>query len=137
MSKTGGLISLKLAAEILGCGTSTLRTWDKNGTLKAVRTPGGQRRYRTQDLEKFQLEGAVPMLSNTLAKFKANRIEDVTICRGMVVVSSDDRIAFADHPPIYGIRVGSVVSTLTKGEYDSLRNAGATDVVSSDLHRMT
>jgi len=49
-----GLVSLKKAAEILGCGTSTLRTWDKNGSLVAVRTPGGQRRYRTEDLDKFQ-----------------------------------------------------------------------------------
>ena len=49
-----GLVSLKKAAEILGCGTSTLRTWDKNGSLVAIRTPGGQRRYRTEDLDKFQ-----------------------------------------------------------------------------------
>ena len=49
-----GLVSLKKAAEILGCGTSTLRTWDKNGSLVAVRTPGGQRRYRTEDLDKVQ-----------------------------------------------------------------------------------
>jgi excisionase family DNA binding protein len=54
MSRTQGLVSLKIAAEILGCGTSTLRTWDNEGSLKAVRTPGGQRRYRIEDLEKFQ-----------------------------------------------------------------------------------
>ena len=54
MSRTQGLVSLKIAAEILGCGTSTLRTWDNDGSLKAVRTPGGQRRYRMEDLERFQ-----------------------------------------------------------------------------------
>jgi excisionase family DNA binding protein len=54
MSRTQGLVSLKIAAEILGCGTSTLRTWDNEGSLKAVRTPGGQRRYRIEDLEAFQ-----------------------------------------------------------------------------------
>ena len=48
------LVTIKKAAEILDCGTSTLRTWDKDGSLKAVRTPGGQRRYRIEDLEKFQ-----------------------------------------------------------------------------------
>lgn len=51
---SSGLVSLKKAAEILGCGTSTLRTWDKNKSLVAVRTPGGQRRYRTEDLDRFQ-----------------------------------------------------------------------------------
>jgi excisionase family DNA binding protein len=61
MSKTiGGLVSIRIAAEILGCGVSTLRTWDNNGSLKAVRTPGGQRRYRMEDLERFQREGAAP-----------------------------------------------------------------------------
>jgi putative resolvase len=54
MSRTQGLVSLKIAAEILDCGTSTLRTWDNDGSLKAVRTPGGQRRYRIEDLEAFQ-----------------------------------------------------------------------------------
>ena len=48
------LVSIRKAAEILGCGTSTLRTWDADGSLKAVRTPGGQRRYLIEDLEKFQ-----------------------------------------------------------------------------------
>jgi putative resolvase len=49
-----GLVTLRKAAEVLGCGTSTLRTWDKNGSLVAIRTPGGQRRYRIEDLEMFQ-----------------------------------------------------------------------------------
>ena len=49
-----GLVTLRKAAELLGCGISTLRTWDKNGDLVAVRTPGGQRRYRMEDLEAFQ-----------------------------------------------------------------------------------
>ena len=48
------LVTLRKAAEILGCGTSTLRTWDKNGSLVAIRTPGRQRRYRMGDLEAFQ-----------------------------------------------------------------------------------
>ena len=56
--KHGGLVSLREAAEILGCGMSTLRTWDKDGSLKAVRTPGGQRRYRMEDLERFKRVGA-------------------------------------------------------------------------------
>lgn len=55
--RTQGLVSLKIAAEILGCGMSTLRTWDNDGSLKAVRTPGGQRRYRMEDLERVQREG--------------------------------------------------------------------------------
>lgn len=54
MARMSGLVPLRKAAEILGCGTSTLRTWDKNGSLVAIRTPGGQRRYRIEDLERFQ-----------------------------------------------------------------------------------
>jgi excisionase family DNA binding protein len=131
----GGLVSLKIAAEILGCGTSTLRTWDNEGSLKAVRTPGGQRRYRVEDLERVQREGLAPMLENILAKFDAVRIEDVTICHGSAIASHDARIAFADHPTIYGIRVGSMCRTLTKAEYDCLRNAGAAEVLPSELNK--
>ena len=55
------LVTLKKATEILSCGASTLRSWDRNGTLVAVRTPGGQRRYRVEDLEIFQgLQPQVP-----------------------------------------------------------------------------
>jgi putative resolvase len=53
-SSQAGLVTLRKAAEILDCGMSTLRTWDREGKLTAVRTPGGQRRYRIEDLEHFQ-----------------------------------------------------------------------------------
>jgi excisionase family DNA binding protein len=49
-----GLVSIKKAAELLGCGISTLRRWDREGKFTAVRTPGGKRRYRLEDIERFQ-----------------------------------------------------------------------------------
>ena len=48
------LLSLRKAAELLGVNISTLRRWDKNKYLTAIRTPGGHRRYRLSDIEKFQ-----------------------------------------------------------------------------------
>jgi len=53
-SSQAGLVTIRRAAEILDCGVSTLRTWDRQGKLIAVRTPGGQRRYRIEDIEHFQ-----------------------------------------------------------------------------------
>lgn len=47
------LISLKETATILGVVPKTLREWDDNGTLKAVRTKGGHRRYRKSDIENY------------------------------------------------------------------------------------
>jgi len=41
-------------AELLGVHISTLRRWDEDGTLEAVRTPGGWRKYRLSDIERFQ-----------------------------------------------------------------------------------
>jgi putative resolvase len=71
MSRTSGLVSIRIAADILGCGTSTLRTWDKDKSLIAVRTPGGQRRYRVEDLEAFQgiLKKAATPKSNDTAVY--------------------------------------------------------------------
>ena len=51
---TDRLIGLTEAAELLGVGTSTLRSWDNNGKLEALRTAGGHRRYRLSDIEKLQ-----------------------------------------------------------------------------------
>jgi len=48
------LVTIRKAAEILGVGIPTLRTWDRAGKIPAVRTPGGHRRYLIDDLDKFQ-----------------------------------------------------------------------------------
>ena len=50
------LIDICEAAELLGVSKETLRNWDRNGSLKALRTKGHHRRYRLSDIEKMQKE---------------------------------------------------------------------------------
>lgn len=49
------LLTIKQAAKILNVSTQTLRRWDKQGILKAVRVGRrkgvGDRRYRKKDIE--------------------------------------------------------------------------------------
>ncbi len=40
------------AASLLGVHVSSLRRWESEGKLKAIRTPGGQRRYQLEEVEK-------------------------------------------------------------------------------------
>jgi excisionase family DNA binding protein len=48
------LLSLAEASEILKAHPNSLRKWDREGILKAVRFgERGDRRYRREDLEKF------------------------------------------------------------------------------------
>lgn len=48
------LLTLKQACELLQVHPNTLRNWDKNGTLKAVRIgQRGLRRYKKADLMKI------------------------------------------------------------------------------------
>ena len=48
---------MKEAAEYLGISPQTLRRWDEDGTLPAVRRPGSKYRYyKRADLEPFRLE---------------------------------------------------------------------------------
>jgi excisionase family DNA binding protein len=48
------LLTLKEACEILRCHPNTLRQWDKNGVLTAVRFGERKdRRYRREDIENF------------------------------------------------------------------------------------
>lgn len=44
-------LSIGIAATALGVSTDTLRRWDRDGRLRAVRTPTGQRRFRRSDVE--------------------------------------------------------------------------------------
>ena len=58
------LVSIKIAAEIVGVCTKTLRRWDAHEKLKpTLRTAGGHRRYESTTL-KQQLTGS----TNTLAE---------------------------------------------------------------------
>jgi excisionase family DNA binding protein len=41
------------AAEILGVSLGTVRRWSDMGALESSRTPGGQRRFSQQMLERF------------------------------------------------------------------------------------
>lgn len=45
------LLTVAEAAKYLGMHPQSLRNWDKDGKLKALRTPGGQRRYSVDMLE--------------------------------------------------------------------------------------
>lgn len=50
-------ITIKQASSILGVSPLTLRNWDKNGRLKALRHPmNNYRVYKIEDLEKVMQE---------------------------------------------------------------------------------
>jgi excisionase family DNA binding protein len=53
-TKNIALLTLKEASELLGCHPNTLRKWDANGLLQAVRFGvRGDRRYRSEDILKL------------------------------------------------------------------------------------
>ena len=45
-------VTPKEAAKILGVHVSSLRRWENEGKLKAIRTPGGQRRFIIEEVAK-------------------------------------------------------------------------------------
>jgi len=52
-------LTLGQAAKYLGVAQSTIRKWSDQGRVPAFYTPGGHRRYRRQDLDRF-LESSGP-----------------------------------------------------------------------------
>lgn len=56
-TKASRLLRIKEAARFLGVHPATLRRWDKEGKLKAVRIGSrrevGDRRYRLEDIQEF------------------------------------------------------------------------------------
>jgi len=54
MDQKSKLLRIKEAAEMLGVNPETLRRWDNEGRLKAVRMgKRGDRRYKIEDLQKI------------------------------------------------------------------------------------
>ncbi len=54
MYKKAKLLRIKEAADMLGVNPETLRRWDKEGKLPAVKVSiRGDRRYKPEDIEKF------------------------------------------------------------------------------------
>ena len=47
------MLNITQASEYLNVSDDTLRLWDKSGKLKPLKTVGGHRRYRVEDLNKF------------------------------------------------------------------------------------
>jgi DNA repair protein RadD len=82
-SESDDFLQVGDAAEYLGVSTQTLRRWDREGRLTAVRRPGSNYRfYRRADLEPFRLEyrraaGADEpglLFQTALADIEANRL---------------------------------------------------------------
>jgi putative resolvase len=64
------LISIKKASELLSVCTKTLRNWDDEGILKAIKTNGGHRRYRQDDIDGFmQVNNAVEIAVKPVATY--------------------------------------------------------------------
>jgi putative resolvase len=47
------LITPKKASQLLCVSLSSLRNWEKEGKLRCIRTCGGHRRYRLDDIKKL------------------------------------------------------------------------------------
>ena len=50
------LFTVKQAAKFLGISTSTIQRAEEKGLIKAIRTPGGQRRFEREVLENYKKE---------------------------------------------------------------------------------
>jgi excisionase family DNA binding protein len=50
---TRRLLNVGEAATYLGVSAASLRNWSDRGLVLAYRTPGGQRRYARDDLDRF------------------------------------------------------------------------------------
>ncbi len=53
MEITAKLYNVGQAADYLGVSAASLRKWSNEGLVAVYRTPGGQRRYSRDDLDRF------------------------------------------------------------------------------------
>lgn len=57
MDSDGKLLSTTDAARLLNVGASSIKRWADENLLSCVRTAGGHRRFRREDLERFRHQG--------------------------------------------------------------------------------
>ena len=63
------LISLNKASEILGVSKHSLRNWDDDGKLKSIKTIGGHRRYREEDIFNYIGEYKTEIIVDSVATY--------------------------------------------------------------------
>jgi excisionase family DNA binding protein len=61
------LLNVGQAAAYLGVSAASLRSWSNQGLVPVYRTPGGQRRFSTSDLDGFILSMREPVTSGPVA----------------------------------------------------------------------
>ena len=54
MEITARLLNVGQAADYVGVSAASLRKWSNEGLVATYRTPGGQRRYHRDDLDRFE-----------------------------------------------------------------------------------
>jgi excisionase family DNA binding protein len=57
------------AARLAGVSGVTIRAWERNGRLRAIRTPGGTRLFAREDVERAAAERNGDRASNAVAAF--------------------------------------------------------------------
>ena len=63
------LLTLQRTSEIIGVTKKTLRIWDNDGKLTSVKTVGGHRRYREEDVNKYVGEIIKEEINNTVVTY--------------------------------------------------------------------
>jgi len=77
MQKQPALLTIKNSSNLLGISTKTLRRWEKSGKIQAIRTVGGHRRFRLEDLN--NLKGKKPQRQTQSLIAINNAAEDLGV----------------------------------------------------------
>lgn len=60
LSDIDALLTPREVAQLFGVRTTTIARWAREGTLTPLRTPGGHRRYRREDIQRLIAEDDPP-----------------------------------------------------------------------------
>lgn len=109
-SDTGQHVRIGRAAEVLGVSVATLRRWEADGKLRAVRSAGGQRRVTLAEIGRLR-HGQAPRRRAVVAQSARNRFE------GVVTRVERDRVA-----ALVEVQAGPhrIVSLVTREAVDEL-----------------
>ncbi len=79
-------VSTKRAMQLLGVSSTTIKRWADNGTLPSMRTAGGHRRFRRDDVERLTQRqpaaGQIPVADEWIDLL--TEVSDVEVIRGEI-----------------------------------------------------
>lgn len=131
----GPLLSVSAAARMLGVSPSSLRSWAAEGRVPHLRTPGGHRRFRREELEQWLAErgGSPPAPQQRQHELVPTRVERLPDVADDLLASGNGMLVTFDEELERALPGGGRSASARRGRAANAVRALAAGLAAGDL----